>query len=141
RVDNRSGRRVAESKVPKSIGHQHCHGVGLLPGRTTGAPHLQGKLLVFVFLAQQIFKNVFMEEVELGLVAEETGFIDRKVFQQPRQLFFSLVANQQAVVTVEGIDLPLFEPALQSVFEEVGAALVEKHAASLVHQVLQELEL
>ena len=96
---------------------------------------------VFVFLAQQIFKNVFMEEVELGLVAEETGFIDRKVFQQPRQLFFSLVADQQAVVTVEGIDLPLFEPALQSVFEEVGAALVEIHAAFLVHQVLQELEL
>ena len=82
-----------------------------------------------------------MKQIKLGLVAEETGFIDCQVFQQARQLFLALVADEQAIVAVERIDLPLFEPSLQAVFEEVRAALIEVHAALLVHQRLQELEL
>src|SRR5208337_998652 len=49
-------------------------------------------------------------------------------------------ADQQAVVTVEGIQSALLQAALQTVLQEIGAARVEMHAALLIHQRLQELQ-
>jgi len=42
---------------------------------------------------------------------------------------------------VKGIELASLEPALQTILEEMRAALVEKHPALLVDERLQKLEL
>ena len=49
--------------------------------------------------------------------------------------------GEQAIVAVKGIELAGFEPALQAILEKVRAALIEEHAAFLVNERLQELEL
>ena len=94
-----------------------------------------------MLLTEQIFQNVFVEQIELRLIAKEAGFVDRQVFEQARQLFFSLVADQQAVVAVERIELAFLQAALQTVFQKMGAAFIEVHAAFLVDQGLQKFEL
>ena len=53
---------------------------------------------------------------------------------------FALLADQQAVVAVERIQLALFQPALQTVLQEVRAAVVEVHAALLVDERLQQFQ-
>ena len=74
-------------------------------------------------------------------IAEETGFVDGEIFEQQGELVLAFAAGEQAIVAVEGIDLAGFEAALQAILEEVRAALVEEHAAFLVDERLQELEL
>ena len=57
-----------------------------------------------------------------------------------RQFLLALLADEQAVVGVEGIDAALLQAAQQPVLQEVRAALVEVHAALLVDQGLQQLQ-
>ena len=91
-------------------------------------------------LAEQVFKNEFLEQVELSFVAEEAGFVDGKVLEQPGELVLALLADEQAIVAVEGVQAALAQAAEQAVLQEVGAAFVEMHAALLVDEGLQELE-
>ena len=73
-------------------------------------------------------------------MAEETGFVDGEVFEQTTEFLLALVADQEAVVGVERVGAALAEPAQQPVLEEVGATLVEVHAALLVDERLQQLQ-
>jgi len=95
----------------------------------------------FLLLAQQVFQNTFLQEIELRLIAEETCFVDGKIFEQQRKLGASFAAREQSVVAVKRIELTNFEPALKAVLQKVRAALVEKHAALLVDERLQKLQL
>src|SRR6185437_12065654 len=79
-------------------------------------------------------------EIELRLIAEETCFVDGKIFEQQRKLGASFAAREQSVVAVKRIELTNFEPALKAVLQKVRAALVEKHAALLVNERLQKFE-
>ena len=93
-----------------------------------------------MFARQQVVQDVPVKQIELGLVAEETGLVHGKVFQQFGQFVFAFFADQQAVVGVEGVHAALFKAAVQAVLEEVGAARIEIHATFLVDQGLQQLE-
>jgi hypothetical protein len=81
---------------------------------------------------------VLLEKIQLRLVAEKAGFVDRQILHQLGQFRFALLADQQPVVGVEGIGAALLQPAQQPVLQEVGAALVEVHAALLIDQRLQQ---
>ncbi len=81
-----------------------------------------------------------MEQVQLRAVAEEAGFVDREIFEQLRQLAPSGVADQQPVVAVEGIHAAFLETPQQPVLQKMRAALVEVHAALLVHERLQKFQ-
>jgi hypothetical protein len=76
----------------------------------------------------------------LRLVPEEAGLIDREVFEQKRQFLFPLLADEQAIVAVERIQMALLQPLLQAVLQEGGAPFVEVHAALLVNERLQEFQ-
>ena len=82
-----------------------------------------------------------MQKIELRPIAEETGFVDRQIFEQGGEFVLPFAAGQQAIVVVEGIDLAGFETALQTILEKVRAALVEEHAAFLIDERLKELQL
>src|SRR5260370_36654126 len=81
-----------------------------------------------------------LKQVQLRLVAEETGFIDGEVFDQTRQLLLPRLADEQAIVAVERIQLALLQPALQTVLKKRMAPIVEMHAARMVDQRLQEFQ-
>ncbi len=81
-----------------------------------------------------------MEQVELGAIAKEAGLVDGQVFQQPGQFRLAGLADQKPVVAVERIDLAFSQAAQQAILQEVGAALVEMHAAFLVNQRLQKFQ-
>ena len=42
-----------------------------------------------LLLFQHIFQNIFLKQIELGLVPEKTGFVDRKIFHQLGQFRFA----------------------------------------------------
>src|SRR5580704_14321540 len=90
--------------------------------------------------AEHLIDHVLMKQIQLRLVAEKAGLVDREIFQQLGQFVFSLAADQQAIIAVERIQMALFEPALQPVLEEVGAARIEMHAALLIDERLQQLQ-
>ncbi len=81
---------------------------------------------------------MFLEKIELSFVAEEAGFVDREIFQQLGQFVLALGTDQQPVIGVEGIDAALLQPPQETILQEMGAALVEVHAALLVDQRLQQ---
>ncbi len=78
-----------------------------------------------------------MKQVQLRPVAKETGFIDGEILEQLRQFGFSRIADQQAIIGVERIDVAFFQPAQQAVLQEMRAPLVEMHAAFLINEGLQ----
>jgi hypothetical protein len=82
----------------------------------------------------------FLKQIELRFVAEETGLVDRKVFQQLGQFVLALRADQQPVVGIERVGAALLQPAQQPILEKVRAAFVEVHAALLVNERLQQLQ-
>ena len=88
-------------------------------------------------MLEQLFQHGFLKQIELRLVAEETGLVDREVFQQLGQFVLALRADEQAVIRVEGVDAAFLEPAQQPVLEKVRAPLVEVHAALLIDESLQ----
>src|SRR5258708_28160462 len=50
-------------------------------------------------------------------------------------------AGEHAVIRIERVELAGLQTALQTIFQEVRAALVEKHAAFLIDKRLEELQL
>ncbi len=82
-----------------------------------------------------------MKQIQLGFVAEETGFVDGQIFQQLGQFLLAFFADQQTVVAVERIEMTFFQAPLQTVLKKMGAPLVEVHAALLVDEHLQKLQL
>src|ERR1035441_1763493 len=57
------------------------------------------------------------------------------------KLLFARLTDEQAIVAVKRIQMALFQPPLQPVLQERCAPVVEVHAALLVDQRLQELQL
>ena len=113
----------------------------LLPGRTSRAPDADASTrAVPACAADNSSRTCFLEQVELRLVAKETGFVDGEVFEQRASSVFAFAAGQQPVVAVERIQPALLQAALQAVLQEMGAALVEEHAAFLVDERLQQLQ-
>ncbi len=127
--------------VGQRIGDHHRNCVRFLAGGAAGTPDAEDLVSSSLFGAEEFVEDAFVEQIELRLVAEKAGLIDGQVFQQTGQFLFAFLADQQAIVTVERIHLALFEAALQAVLQEVGTAFVEMHAAFLVHERLQKLEL
>src|SRR4029077_5995610 len=74
------------------------------------------------------------------LVTEKAGLIDSQVFEQLREFLLAFVADEQPVISVERIGAALPQAPQQPVLEEMGAALVEVHAALLVNECLQQLQ-
>ncbi len=93
-----------------------------------------------LLLLEQFFQHGLLKQIQLRLVAEEAGLVDRQVLQQLGQFVLALVADQQPVVGVEGIGAAFLQAAQQPVLKKVGAALVEVHAALLVDERLQQLQ-
>ncbi len=79
-----------------------------------------------------------MKQIQLGLVAEEAGLVDGQILEQRGYLAFAVVADQQPVVAVEGVDMALAHAALHAVMQKMRAAIVEMHAALLVDEGLQK---
>src|SRR6266536_495133 len=134
------GQRVAQVIIGERIRHHHGQRVGLLPGRTARAPDPQPVIAPLPLAPQNFLQDVPLEQVELGLVAEEAGFVDREIFHQARQFLLSLVADQQPVVAVKRFQLAFAQTPLQPVLQEGRAPLIEVHAALLVHQRLQQFQ-
>ena len=130
----------AQTVVRQRIGHQHGQGVGLLSGGAACAPDSQAVVGVLLLAPHHIVDHVVLKQVQLRLVAEEAGFIDGEVFDQAGQLLFPRLADEQAIVAVERIQLALLQPALQTVLKEGSAPVVEMHAALLVDERLQEFQ-
>ena len=59
-------------------------------------------------MAEKVLQNILVKEVELSLIAEEAGFVDGKIFQQPGEFLLSFLADQQPVIAIEGIETALF---------------------------------
>ncbi len=91
-------------------------------------------------MAEDFLQDLFLEEIKLRAIAEETGFVDGEIFEKQRKLGAAFAAGEQAVVRVERIELANLQAALQAVFEEMRAALIKKHAALLVDKRLEQLE-
>ena len=135
------GQGIAHVVISQAVGDQHDEGVGFLPGGAAGAPDADGEVAALLLAAEQVIEDVFLKEIELSLVTEEAGFVDGKVFEQLGEFALALIADEQAVIAVEGVELALLEASLQAVLQEMGAAFVEVHAALLVDEGLQEFEL
>src|SRR5262249_34371878 len=67
--------------------------------------------------------------------------VDRKIFQKQGKLCAALAAGEQTVIGVERIELDGFKPPLKAIFQEMRAAFIKKHAAFLIDERLQKLEL
>src|SRR5207302_8624623 len=107
------------------------------PSAPTGQPVLEPLLLA----AQNSVENRFLQEIKLRTIAKETRFVNSAILKKQRQFRASFPAGEQAVVRIEGVELTGFQTALQAVFEEVRAAFIKKHAAFLIDQRLEELQL
>src|SRR5262245_26439606 len=89
---------------------------------------------------QQLFQDRFLEQVQLWLIAKETGFVHREVFEQSGKFLLSLTAGEQTIVAVEAVNSAGFQTALQSVLQKMDAALVKVHPALLIDERLQQLQ-
>src|SRR6266403_1508508 len=63
------------------------------------------------------------------------------MLEQESQFGSPFPAGEQAVIRIESVELAGLQTALQAIFQEVRAALVEKHAAFLIDERLEELQL
>ena len=66
----------------------------------------------FLLAVQQIFDNFMLKKIELCFVTKKTCLIDSQIFDELQKLFLTLLADEQPIVAVEGVDATLFEPAL-----------------------------
>ncbi len=115
---------VAHGVIGHSIGHDHGQSVRFLSGGAAGAPDSQIVVAPLLFALQELVEHIALKKVQLRLVAEKAGLIDGQVLDQFRQLLFPRLTDEEAIITVEGIQATLFETALQPVLEKGGAALV-----------------
>ena len=134
------GQRIAQVVVGQRVADENRERVRFLARGTSRAPDAERPIAAFLFALQDFFENDFLEEIELRANAKKARLIDREIFKQRRELLLAFAAGEQAVVAVERIHLAGFQAALKAVAQEMGAALVEKHAAFLVDQRLQELQ-
>ena len=129
-----------EGSNRRAHGDEHRERVGFLSGGAARAPDTDGVFAASAFVLEKFLEDGFLEKIELRLVAEETGLIDREIFQQLCQFVLALLADEQAVIGVERVGAAFLQAAQEPVLEEVGAALVEVHAALLVDECLQQLQ-
>src|SRR5207244_3939289 len=87
---------------------------------------------------QNVFQDEFVEQIQLRLVAKETGLVDGQVLEQAGQFLLAVIADQQPVVAIEGVQLAFPQAAQQAVLQKMRAALIEMHAAFLVYERLQQ---
>src|SRR5439155_6409973 len=133
--------RIPQVVIRERIADQNGDGIRLLPGGAASAPNAQRVIAALLLAAQNILQNRFLQEIELRTIAKETRFVDGQILEKQRQFSASFPAGEQAVVRIEGVELTGFQTALQAVFEEVRAAFIKKHAAFLIDQRLEELQL
>src|SRR5207302_793359 len=133
--------RIPQVVIRERIADQNGDGVRLLPGGAASAPNAQRVIAALLLAAQNILQNRFLKEIELRTIAKKTCFVDGQIFEKQRQFSASFPAGEQAVVRIEGVELTGFQTALQAVLEEVRAAFIKEHAAFLIDQRLEELQL
>ncbi len=131
---------MAQRAIRQCLGHLHGDRVWFLSRGTAGAPDSERVVVVRLLASKQIVHHIPLKQVQLRLVAEEAGLVDREVFEQERQFLFPVPADEQAVVAVKGIQLAFLHAPVQSVLEERSAPVVEVHAALLIHERLQQLQ-
>src|SRR5207302_4111455 len=102
-----NGQRVTEIIVGQPVGDQHGQSVRLLASGTACAPDAQGVIAVCLLVAKKIIKNIFVKQIQLRLIAEETGLVDGQILQQARQFVLALSADEQTVIAVKGVQLAL----------------------------------
>src|SRR5437879_2944687 len=134
-------KRIAQVVVGQRITNQNGDGVRLLSGGASGAPDTKGVIAALLFATENFFENGLLQQIELGAISKETGFVDGQVFEEKSELRAAFPAGQQTIVGVEGIELTGLEAALQPILQEMRAALIEKHAAFLIDESLQEFQL
>ena len=76
------GQGIAQVEVRQRVGHQHGQRVCFLAGGAPCTPDADRILAPRGFLLEQLFDHRFLKEIELCLVAKETGFVDRQIFEQ-----------------------------------------------------------
>src|SRR5271155_316302 len=130
--------RITQVVISQRIGRHHAQRIGFLPGRAARAPHPNRILAVCLLPLQHVLQHSFLEQIKLRLVPEEAGLVHRQVLNQLGQFRLAFLADQQPVIGVEGIDAAFLQPAQQTVLKKMSAALVEVHAALLIHQRLQQ---
>src|SRR5260370_4282239 len=79
------------------------------------SPCAQREITPLLLVVQNLLQNCLMKQVELGLITEKAGFVDRQVFYQRGEFAPAFVADEQPVITVERIQAGSFEPALKPV--------------------------
>src|SRR5262249_32320805 len=121
-------KRIAQVIVSKRVADENRHGIGFLTAGTTSAPHAKSPIAAFLFFLQKLFEDGFLQEVELRTIAEKTRFVNGEIFEQKCELGFSFPAGEKAIVAIERIELAGFQTALETVFQEMGAAFIEEHA-------------
>src|SRR6266436_990633 len=134
-------KRIPQVVISECIANQNGNGVRLLAGRATGAPDTESVVAAFLLAAENVLKNGFLEEIELRAISKKTGLVDSQIFEQESELSATFPAGEQAIIGVERLELAGLQTALQAIFQEMRAALVEKHATFLIDQRLEELKL
>src|SRR6267378_4330366 len=134
-------KRIPQVVISERVTDQNGDGVGLLAGGATSAPDTERVIAALLLAAQNLLENGFLKEIELRAIAKETRFVDGQILKQESQFGASFPAGQQAVISIEGVELADFQAALQAILQEVRAALIEKHAAFLIDQRLEKLQL
>src|ERR1700682_426483 len=134
-------KRIPQGVIRARVTDQNGDSVGLLAGGATSTPDPERVIAALLLAAQNLLENGFLKEIELRAIAKETRFVDGQILKQESQCRASLPAGQQPVISIEGVEPADFQTALQAIFQEVRAALIEKHAAFLIDQRLEKLQL
>src|SRR5208282_2577652 len=116
---------MAQRAIRQRLGYLHGDGVRLLSCGTAGAPDSERVVVVHLLASKEIVHHIPLKQVQLRLIAEEAGLVDREVFEQKCQFLLPVPADEQAVVTVEGVQLAFLHAPLQSVLEERSSPVVE----------------
>src|SRR5581483_2930664 len=118
---------IAQIVISQRVADQHGERVGFVAARAPGTPDAQSPIPALLLAVQDLLHDVFVEKIELRLVAEEAGLVDGQRFQQQRQFVLALRRSEELVVAVERAELARFEAAHQAILEEMAAALVKVH--------------
>src|SRR5262249_55208547 len=110
---------ITQVVVREGIGDENRYRIRLLAGRTAGAPDPKCEVASLLLTAQKVFKDCFLQQIELRAVAEKTGFVDGQIFEEQSQLGFAFTAGEETVVAVKRVELASFEAALQAVLKKV----------------------
>ena len=67
--------------------------------------------MALLLALQHVVEHVPLKEFQLRFIAEKAGLVDGEILEQLRQFLLALLADEEAIVAVEGIDAALFEAA------------------------------